>query len=62
MGFDLEDRKKVNSSRGGRGVIDTWNNYSRKGESTSCNQATYSGEQCNPENKEHETTGQVAWL
>lgn len=26
MGFDLEDRKKVNSSEGGCGVIDTWNN------------------------------------
>lgn len=36
MGFDLEDRKKVNSSEGGCGVIDTWNNYGRKAESTSC--------------------------
>lgn len=26
MGFDLEDRKKVNSSKGGCGVIDTLNN------------------------------------
>lgn len=62
MGFDLEDRKKVNGSTGGYRMIDTLST-NRERIRTSFSWATDSREQCNLEKyRTWNDSGKVTWL